>query len=562
MPTREEKIAEVERLQKIEQIKTLQAKASLPETPALQSGLMGAVDAGSLGFADEAAGLLKAGRQTLVGDKKFKDFKDTYKSERDMVRASFEKAKADNPTAYTVGEVGGSIGTAFIPGLGVAKGATAAKSALNAARYGAVAGLGTSSADLTEGDIANAAEDVGAGALTGATTDLAFRGAGKALKAATPKNAAKKLANVVLNTPEEITDLYITNKKGVLEAPRRFELAREYEDVLENLKKQVISGSKESRETLSKEGLKITKGEVQEIAKKLGDDLEKSFEGVYDDPQKVAALKYLRKFQEDWKATPAKAADIAFGPPRSEVSANRLKDTLQSIDRSTDFETAPGQFSRIDDNVKKELRANIDELLKGRSPAYKEQMKAVASDAELLNRGSEVAKSPQALSNVLRRVETDQYGAGQIPAETIRDVDARMGSSILERAKLSNAKEQFDKSVTNGSMNVNKFSNMVRDVPVLKYAGPLIGASVDKYGRKITMQAVDAAEAIERNWKQNPSVQSIKQQLKPITEFAKKGDPTAIVTFQILQEKNPELIKLLEQKEPNKFERRLNQGGR
>jgi hypothetical protein len=425
-----------------------------------------------------------------------------------------------------------------------------------------VAGLGTSSADLTEGDIANAAEDVGAGALTGATTDLAFRGAGKALKAATPKNAAKKLANVVLNTPEEITDLYITNKKGVLEAPRRFELAREYEDVLENLKKQVISGSKESRETLSKEGLKITKGEVQEIAKKLGDDLEKSFEGVYDDPQKVAALKYLRKFQEDWKATPAKAADIAFGPPRSEVSANRLKDTLQSIDRSTDFETAPGQFSRIDDNVKKELRANIDELLKGRSPAYKEQMKAVASDAELLNRGSEVAKSPQALSNVLRRVETDQYGAGQIPAETIRDVDARMGSSILERAKLSNAKEQFDKSVTNGSMNVNKFSNMVRDVPVLKYAGPLIGASVDKYGRKITMQAVDAAEAIERNWKQNPSVQSIKQQLNPITEFAKKGDPTAIVTFQILQEKNPELIKLLEQKEPNKFERRLNQGGR
>lgn len=551
MPTREEKIAELERLKKIEELKSLRASdRPKPEKAfgdevldAGEAGLAGAAQGATFGFADEIAGGAKTAYDTAFGDKKFSEVPGTYRSNRDKIRGYFEKKAKESPAAFTAGEVGGSIGSAFIPGLGFANAAKAgglAKGLGAAAKMGALTGAGTSTADATKGEFGDLAADTATGAAVGATTDLALRGAGKALKQVTPKNVAKKLSNVFLNTPEEVTEAYINNPQGVKNAPKRFELAKQFDEALEKLKQETTEGSAQSRNILKSEGLQIERQKVADIAKKMADDLEGSMEGITDDPQKMAALKYFRDFENQWKVRPDASETVSPG---------RLKDSLQSIDRTVDYDVGGGRFSPVDSRLKGDLRSQLDEYLKSKSPAYKEQMKGVAADADLLSRSSEMAKNPQAMSNVFRRSVTDQYGAGQVPAEVLKDFDKRMGTEFMEKAKLSNAREAFDKSLTQGSRNVNMFSNAMKDVPVVKHLAPLVGGTVDKYGRQMTMRAVDTAAAIEKAYSQNPNILAVRQMVKPLIDKARQGDPSAILTFQLLGKRNPEYIKLLEEEE-------------
>ena len=533
--------------------------------------------------------------------------------------------------------------------------------------------------------------------MTGAVTQGAFSALGSMVKSLTPSNIGKKLANVFLNTPEEITETYMANKAGVLNAPRRFEVAKNYENTLEGLKKEVTEGSRASRDLLEFEGQTFSGDDIAAIYTRKADDLEKASEGVMTDPQKIAAVKFLRDTAEKFKAgvdpktgnkmnvyhgtykqfspedikpsktgsfgegyyvhkdkdatfqygdnirdyeiDPDKIIDLSgeklnpsalkffeeiglnteqiknpgrFSSPTSKItseirkkfpgedtvgngamtklqqllrekgftgikfthndsdanfvifdkknlglpgvsappqprtiSTNRVKDELQTLDRMTDYDIGKGQFGRIDDQVKKEVRSQIDSELKRKSPAYGEVMKQVSADSNLLSEASEVSKSTGGLANVFKRLETDQYGGGQVPKDVLARVDARMGTNILEQSKLSMAREAFDKSVTNGSMNVNKFTNLLKKLPGGEFLGPVLGASVDKYGRKMTMGAVDTAIALDKAFKKD-GVQSWVKAAKPIYDQAKKGNPSAVLTFQIFSESNPEALQYLE----------------
>lgn len=119
-----------------------------------ESGLRGLAQGGSLGFADEITGAL----ESLFSDK-------TYEQARDESRANYAKAKESNPSTYLAGEVGGGIGTAFIPGLNIVKGASLAKTAGQAALQGGLMGAGYSEAD----NIGAMAIDAGKGAALGGT---------------------------------------------------------------------------------------------------------------------------------------------------------------------------------------------------------------------------------------------------------------------------------------------------------------------------------------------------------------------------------------------------------
>lgn len=122
----------------------------------LESAGLGALQGGSLGFADELEGGLKALPEAMISDKKLKDL---YQQYRDMARKRYSEAKEANPKSYLAGELGGGLTSAVIPGGAIAKGIG----------LGAGSALGASDADLTKGEIGQATKDTIIGGTIGGT---------------------------------------------------------------------------------------------------------------------------------------------------------------------------------------------------------------------------------------------------------------------------------------------------------------------------------------------------------------------------------------------------------
>ncbi len=521
-------------------------KAPAPEKGKLEAAMRGGAQGIAFGNADELTagiGAVKdwtAGKLHLRGDI---GLRDAYNSYIDRIRAEDAKAKADQPWTYGLAEAAGAIGsTAAGPGAAMApvKGAGAAANAGRIFAGGAAMGAGLSEAPPTSPDFY---KDAGIGGATGLATAGAMKAVGAAARAVTPTNLARKASNVLLNTPEEITDLYIKDPQKVRGAPTRFEVVQRYKDLLDKLKGDVTSGSAESRAILEGEGQVVKGSELRQIFRDRADAMEARAEGVRgDNPDREATIAWLRQMED------AVSPIVKTPPPGSrgrpifvdrKLSTNRVKDMLQGLDSQTQWEVGPGKFGRIDDTTKKGVRTEIDELLKGRSDAYKDQMKQVSADTALLGDAAPLANNEGAMANVLRRIETDKYGGGQVPRDTLESFDKRMGSDILDQAKYAHAREAFDKSVTNGSRNVNLFSNMLKGVPIVgKVAGPVLGGTVDKYGRQMTMSAVDTAAALNKAW-QTAGVDRFMSDIAPVVNAARRGDASAALTLQLLEKSNP-----------------------
>lgn len=141
-----------------------------PKFNQLESVGLGALQGATLGYGDEAEGGVRA-LANLPGNKK--DLKALYQEYRDIARKRNGQAQEQNPGSYLAGNIGGGIASGLaIPGGASIRGATL---------LGAATGLGSSKADLTEGDIKGAAIDTGVGAGTGFLAGKAGQALGKAL---------------------------------------------------------------------------------------------------------------------------------------------------------------------------------------------------------------------------------------------------------------------------------------------------------------------------------------------------------------------------------------------
>ena len=118
----------------------------------------GILQGATFGFADEIAG----GLESALTDK-------TYEQARNESRSNFKAAKDENPWSYGVGDVGAGIATSFIPGVGIAKGASLGATAGKAALLGGVSGLGGSESESVGGQVADA---VGSAAVAGGATGV------------------------------------------------------------------------------------------------------------------------------------------------------------------------------------------------------------------------------------------------------------------------------------------------------------------------------------------------------------------------------------------------------
>lgn len=120
------------------------------------------------GFADEIAG----GIEHLATGK-------PYSQARDESRINFKTAEEANPVTSTLGNLAGGVASFAVPGLGaVGKGLSGAIQ--TGAKLGGIYGLGNSEADLTKGQVGDAATDAlkgaGVGAVLGGASDIAGKG--------------------------------------------------------------------------------------------------------------------------------------------------------------------------------------------------------------------------------------------------------------------------------------------------------------------------------------------------------------------------------------------------
>lgn len=147
------------------------------DTSKLESLGRGLAQGGSFGFADE----LSAGVQAPFSDK-------TYTDIRDENRLQDKAAQESNPKTFLSGQVGGGVASALIPfGGQLGKAAQIGRLAVE----GGIAGLGTSEADLTKGEVGGAAIDTLKGAGMGAGAGVALGAAGKVLGKALGKGGTK-----------------------------------------------------------------------------------------------------------------------------------------------------------------------------------------------------------------------------------------------------------------------------------------------------------------------------------------------------------------------------------
>ncbi len=195
MPTREEKIAEIGRQRKIAEIRAMSAPPKPVGPSEVVSGLAGAAQGATLGFADEIGGAAGAlgGLYTGMDPRKLMD---AYSQTRDKLRGGISEAQEANPKSYLAGNVAGGFASQAVPGLGIAKGTGALMSAGKAATQGALMGAGeslenpVSDPDQFESDIAK-------GAAFGGAAQLGLGAVGKAASALTPtslRNLAEQRA--------------------------------------------------------------------------------------------------------------------------------------------------------------------------------------------------------------------------------------------------------------------------------------------------------------------------------------------------------------------------------
>jgi len=178
----------------------------VPETPSQgQSLARGALQGASMGFGDEAAaaidtavshvpGLRMLAQKLHSSDLPAIDNPDlTYQQRREAYREKNRAAQEANPLTYLGGEIGGGLATGKLIPVGPAKslGGAIVQGAKAGAKLGAVNALGASQADLTQGDVGQAASDVLTGTAGGGLLGAGLGGGGHVVSKALTGGAEK-----------------------------------------------------------------------------------------------------------------------------------------------------------------------------------------------------------------------------------------------------------------------------------------------------------------------------------------------------------------------------------
>ena len=251
----------------------------------LESGLRGVAAGLSMGWADELSGAAQAGIEKLKGSDL--PISDLYSQERDKYRELYRKAEEANPGIYTSGEIAGGVGSSFIPGLNVAKGAGLATMAGKAALQSGIQSLG--SADKLAPD-AETAKDIALGAgmgTLGGAIAKPFSKASEALESGSIQKSLKDYANEKAALALGATKRDLKTQKGLENALKMGRQGLDQEVVTvgantEDMLSKVGSIKGEAKQALNSIMEQIdTKGLSQADASTLREQVIKKLEEVY-----------------------------------------------------------------------------------------------------------------------------------------------------------------------------------------------------------------------------------------------------------------------------------------
>lgn len=329
----EEEVVPVEEAQVVAGEEVVGGPVRTTEGSLTAAGL-GALNVGSMGFADEAAAAM--GFPGYAGAE--------------------AQAKKDYPGAYQLGQVG-----AAVP-LGLAGGELPA-----AARYGASAAGG---AIYGAGEAPTASEIPGNMAI-GAAGGLAGQAGGDLLgwlgrKAAGIGRGA--FASTMGVKPSYVEE-YLNNPNLVRAARDPEDLAQAVEKGAEALKNRVVGRSQEAMDLLPQdESIPVEPflGKLQNMAIKYTDE-------ITDQSQGIAAE--LTRWHD-------RLAKISQG---GGISPQQLKQQIKAIDRVTQYLQSRNEFMEPGNQARLEFRKALDTELKNMYPEYAKAMEPVAEDAQILS---------------------------------------------------------------------------------------------------------------------------------------------------------------------------------
>lgn len=497
-----------------------------------ESAVQGALQGASLGFADEIVGAAKTAKDAILKPETrgLNELAKTYQKYRDESRGSFELARQDNPLSYTGGEVTGSIGTAFVPGFGwmnAAKGASTAAKLGKAAAAGGIIGAGTSNVDQIQGqfgdNVGGLVGDIAQGAATGAVVQGAFSGAGSVAQGIVDRfkyvpetRAVKAVTGQNISALRQIADTTLKSPGDINAAQNRI--------------------VKVGRDILDEPGVLGPLSKVEDMAPKLAE----------------ARTKYGQLIGD----VGAKIDELAPGAVDANNIANNIIKYAESIP-----ETMQGQ--KLRDKLVEEAAnfEKIGNLSFTDAQKFKNQFKYKAVDADALI-------SNQDATNALRKIiggEMDQTAAKlaeQGPPE-VQDLlknyaqyKSKYGSF---KAASDAATDRVQKNLTNRFVSPSDYGigAAIGTAQSLAHGGIGPGtvalgvgaAAANKFARERgSALAARTAEGILKAYKSN-GVQGLIETARPLIDAVRQGNPSAVATFQILNQSNPRAIEILNQQD-------------
>lgn len=462
----------------------------------VESGLMGAAQGASLGFADELEGAARATYEKLSNP--FSDsFQKVYEAKRDTARERYDIAEKQNPKSFMAGEIGGGLATSLIPGAGVAKGASLLGGAAKMAAMGGVsaAGLSKHSAYQSPEELEAFAKDVGMGAATGGLTQAATAGLAKAgpslynyLKSTAGERAVKAATGQKKSVLLKAIEGKYLDKMG----QHLLEEGPEGKSLLSYIDKVETIGEKS-------EGARREYGKkIGEIAKQIDEAIPKPISGekigmqILAEAEKIPNLPHLTSIKNQIKQT----ADQVFGMGDLSFSeAQELKNQFKKVMKDHTQEISKKEMhGRVYDIFKKNMEETADIIAETHPDENVRQLlnnyrsdKARYATMKTL---SEAANDRAAANLANRFVSPSDYGTG-IGAAVIGTVGS--GGAHLPALGLGLAAAGANKAArTYGSAfaakTLNKAADILQKTPeVLGQYAPLLKKALERGGASFAM---------------------------------------------------------------------------
>lgn len=528
----------------------------------------------TLGFADEInAGIGAVGEKVLDavhGNPYSKPIDDIYREERTSERNRFAKAKEENPAMFMGGEIIGSLAIP-VPGGPAAKGATLGAKALRGAAQGAAMGgamaAGASKADLTEGEMAGLAEDVGEGAAFGG----AFGGALPVVAEGVSKfadkagNLGRKTFGALMGTSDDGVKARMAEGKDLMKTETYAQLGEMLPDDVAQVQKKIGEDSAKAWEKLKKsndprEGA-FAKDEVMRDLKRIAVEAKITGGGAVGKANK-AAVDTLMDIALDVQNLGGNIRGKLLSqqgvesivPKREFLSEAQVKEIIQSLDGNINWDNpAAGKTNELLEHA----RDYFDDILKSQNVDYKQAMIPVAKNMRLvknLKRGFGLQEvpgeglRPQDVTATKMQMAPSEKRA--ITQETLEELKGVTGSDYLAKSKKARLAKEFEGGSTQGSRRVNvggisgagvgsAVGGAVAGWPgaavgsvVGGTIGGIAGAYMDKYGGKV------AGELIDFYVKNNPA--RLGKYATVLTKAAEKGTRQLVISDFLLQQRDPE----------------------